>query len=1146
MSRAYLLIAVSLAALASCTPIVPEALEQAVEPALTHQHAALQTFTAKVSWNGAWACPTCGGQYACSDNTGNWNAGAQAFADPLPSGWVAMGVQVAVYGRGYDGGTARVLLNGVQLGSYNPPDYPFFEPHCFQCDPAQTVSYTATSTTGVPGYAYGGLNTLQLVTSRTNCVAYAVVTLLAGVPQLQTSVPNLSFGTIQVGTSASQQVTVINSGSAPLVLRSATAAAPFSLVSGALPTTLQPGASLPLTVQFHPTAESPSSGLLALSSNDPSRPLVQLPLQGGGGDSLLSVTPALMDFGRLPVGTASSRQLLLHNSGNLPLTIQSATTEPPFTVISVPTGGTVLQPGGSQVLTVSFTAPAGVASQTLTILSNASSHPVAQIPLTGEGVAPSISVRPSALNFQFQQTGTSSRRVLTVVNEGKAELVVNSITATAPYALEAVGTPLRVAPQQSSEVVVTFQPLDGGSLPGQVMFQSNDQDTPSLSVELRGIGVGPALQVAPAAPLAFGNQEVSTTSPAQTLTLTNTGVAPIVLEPLQAPEGFSVTPTARLVLDARASTVLSVAFDPTTAGSYNRTLALQADGPGGGTVNVNLTGTGVAPRIDVFPRGLTFTAQRVGATSTSQQLTITNAGTEAVTLQSVAVEGPFALATPVPTLPASLTPGGAITFNVNFTPTDAGAVPGKLLFFSTAPTSPAIAKLQGTGIKAVAVLHPQAVDFGGQRLSTTSAPHTLTLTNTGNASLDVTGVTPMGPFTVSGITAGLVVEPQRSLQFQVTFSPTDAGVATGSISIESDATNSPSAVALSGTGTTAALQPQPSMISFDSQRVGTVGHRSALLSNTGTSPILLQAMLLPDGFSVSGLTLPHALAPGAVMSFQVGFKPSRTGAYSGTLLLQHDASSTPLELGVQGTGIAPTVMLAPDAISFGNQRVGLTSPAQTVQLSNTGNAPMRISRVSVAAPFAISGLALPHTVQSGEKVSFQISFTPASLGNAQQVMTITTDASSGPVMLPLSGTGVMSHLVVDPRSLSFDKQRVGTSSAPRTINIANTGGAQQGVVVESTHEAFQLDTSTVATAIPAGGNAPITVVFRPVADGPVTGEVRVLPQGGGGETVVLQVEGTGEAVSVEGNGCTAGGVGGGFLMVLWVLFLARARRRQRP
>jgi hypothetical protein len=118
---------------------------------------------------------------------------------------------------------------------------------------------------------------------------------------------------------------------------------------------------------------------------------------------------------------------------------------------------------------------------------------------------------------------------------------------------------------------------------------------------------------------------------------------------------------------------------------------------------------------------------------------------------------------------------------------------------------------QGSVTSSVATLHVTdspgelnagntALDFGTVYSSAT-ASLAVTLTNTGNSNVDISNVGISGAgFGASGIPSGLIIAPGESSTLNVTFSPASAGTFTGSITIASDAGNSPLTIPTFGVG----------------------------------------------------------------------------------------------------------------------------------------------------------------------------------------------------------------------------------------------------------------------------------------------------------------------------------------------------------
>jgi len=106
--------------------------------------------------------------------------------------------------------------------------------------------------------------------------------------------------------------------------------------------------------------------------------------------------------------------------------------------------------------------------------------------------------------------------------------------------------------------------------------------------------------------------------------------------------------------------------------------------------------------------------------------------------------------------------------------------------------------LLNTGVVAFSPTTPMA--FGKQAVGATSAPQTVTLTNTGSATLKISGITVTGQFKMSSTTCHSQVAPAASCSISVTFSPQSQGAKSGLISITDNASSKPQVIELSGTG----------------------------------------------------------------------------------------------------------------------------------------------------------------------------------------------------------------------------------------------------------------------------------------------------------------------------------------------------------
>jgi P pilus assembly chaperone PapD len=222
----------------------------------------------------------------------------------------------------------------------------------------------------------------------------------------------------------------------------------------------------------------------------------------------------------------------------------------------------------------------------------------------------------------------------------------------------------------------------------------------------------PTLTVSPTS-LNFGTVLIPSTSPAQTVTLTNNTNAAITFtsavmngSPAAANTDYMVTNSCSgsIPFGATNTCTVSVTFKPTVVGSETATLQL-TDIDSTSPQNIALTGTGAnpAPAVGLTPTSLTFGSQLLNTTSAAQTVTLTNTGTAPLTIISITASGDFtetstgASACPITPPATPLAAGANCTISVTFTPTATGARTGTLTITDSASGSPHTVGLTGTG-----------------------------------------------------------------------------------------------------------------------------------------------------------------------------------------------------------------------------------------------------------------------------------------------------------------------------------------------------------------------------------------------------------------------------------------------------------------
>jgi probable HAF family extracellular repeat protein len=308
------------------------------------------------------------------------------------------------------------------------------------------------------------------------------------------------------------------------------------------------------------------------------------------------------------------------------------------------------------------------------------------------------------------------------------------------------------------------------------------------------------------------------------------------------------------------------------------------------------------------PTSLTFSAQALGTTSPAKRVTVKNTGNTSLTITAIAITGTnagdFAQ---THTCGSSLAPGASCGISVTFTPTASGTRMAALSVTDNAAGSPQLVPLSGIGT--TARLSPTSLSFGTVAISTASPAKTVTLTNVGTTTLTITAIAITGTNAddfAQTHTCGSSLAAGASCTVSVTFSPTQIGKRTGTLSVTDNAPGSPQKVTLNGIGTTAKLSP--TSLNFGSVAVGTTSTaKTVTLTNVGTTTLSITGIAI-TGTNAGDFAQTHtcgsSLAAGGSCTVSVTFTPSATGSLSGTLSVTDDAPGSPQIVSLSGTGVA--------------------------------------------------------------------------------------------------------------------------------------------------------------------------------------------------------------------------------------------------
>jgi hypothetical protein len=452
----------------------------------------------------------------------------------------------------------------------------------------------------------------------------------------------------------------------------------------------------------------------------------------------------------------------------------------------------------------------------------------------------------------------------------------------------------------------------------------------------------------------------------------------------------------------------SVTFTPNDTADYTTET---------GTVSVTVEQAAVT----LSPTSLSFGIEKVGTDSGSEAVTLTNSGNAPLTVSSVALTGTnassFDFANNCVT---TLAAGATCSIHGHFAPTATGAMTATFAITDNAPNSPQTIAISGTGSTtagvATASFSATSIAFGTDPVGAESPLQTVTLTNTGNATLSISSIALAGTNASSFLTSntcGSSLAAGANCSLNVRFDPKAAGSATAALTLTDNASNSPQSIALTGTGGGTTVSLSATSVAFGNE---TVGSESALqtvtLTNTGSATLSISSIALTGTSASSFLTsntCGSSLAAGANCSLRLRFDPKAAGSVAAALTLADNATNSPQSITLTGTGSGPTtISLSATSAAFGDEAVGTESPLQTITLTNTGSSTLSISSIALTGTSASSFLTsntCGASLAAGANCSLRLRFDPKATGSASAELTLTDSASNSPQNIDLTGTG---------------------------------------------------------------------------------------------------------------------------------------------
>jgi hypothetical protein len=500
----------------------------------------------------------------------------------------------------------------------------------------------------------------------------------------------------------------------------------------------------------------------------------------------------------------------------------------------------------------------------------------------------------------------------------------------------------------------------------------------------------------------FGDVELNSASPWMDSKLNNSGLTTLNIQnstmgganPDQFGQGGNCGPT----LPPQSSCTFQFNFLPTKLGPLTATFSI-TDDASSVAQTVILKGNGIpqqnAPQAVLTPSSVPFGDQTVNTSSSTQVVTLSNPGTATLHITSITLNGAnppnFGLTNGCG---ATLDPNQSCNLSVNFTPNATGPFSAAITVMDDAKNSPQSASLTGNGVAqqaAKAVLTPNNLSFGNQKVGTNSSTQVLVLSNSGSATLNISSVSLSGTNASSfGLMngCGSTLAPGNSCNLTISFNPVATGALSAAITVMDNAANSPQTATLSGTGTAPRARLSVGSVSFGNQTTGTASApQTVTLSNPGNATLNISSISIaganPGAFAENN-NCGTILAPNASCAIQVSFAPASAGQFAAALSVTDDAVNSPQGASLSGTGINAVQVQAD---------FNVASPTTPQTVNAGGSVQYTIMVRSVNGPFNdpinLSTTGLP----AGATATFSpVSVTPGS-NSATSVLTVQTAAT---------------------------------------------------------------------------------------------------------------------------------------------------------
>jgi uncharacterized protein (TIGR03382 family) len=501
------------------------------------------------------------------------------------------------------------------------------------------------------------------------------------------------------------------------------------------------------------------------------------------------------------------------------------------------------------------------------------------------------------------------------------------------------------------------------------------------------------------------------------------------------------------------------------------------------------------------------------------------------------------------------------TYQATFTPQAPGMQSCTFTFFGTFGSIPVT--LSGNGVAPVMpqiAVTPGTINFGDIRVTTTSPPTNITISNVGGQVLQITSIvhTDLTTFSVGGNNGPHGLNPGAFEQHPVTCTPNQVRAFSDTVVITSNAANTPTVnVGLTCNGTDAAISMTgnpPDLLT----RVGDPKNQTITLKNEGTATSTITAINLASGVGahltkVSGPPVPLGLGSGSTADVVVHYDAAVPQDFGELGRLQVTADGKNIEFVINGGALSTSLGLNPDSVDFGPICAGKQASMPVAVFASAQGDVQINSTTTPSAPFGfMPGQTLPATAKGnhGNDVMFTASVNPAAAGALDATATLDTDLPGANMRdITLHAVALPAGVTATPSMLDFGTIAENLVAPAQSVDLTNCNTADlqiTGAHIEGAAPGeFAIVSQDVAGTVAPASSKQVLVVMTPHSAGPKLA-VLVIEHG---ENSFVDLVGNGEGGAggddedrVTYYRCNAGGPVGLAPLALVLLALRRRRR----